>query len=104
MEAICCYETQFPPVKSLTLEGIRAINTADGCMAAEVFLSRRPLKTNDLMQTAVWRSREDEGRRWPVENVGFCVARFLPGFLSVFFVRRGVVLPASIGGSLPSWC
>ncbi len=55
MEAIRCYETQFPPAKALTLEGIRAINTAEGlaagCMAAEVFLSPRPLKTTDLMQT-----------------------------------------------------
>ena len=55
MEAVRCYETQFPPAKALTLEGIRAINTAEGlaagCLAAEVFLSHRPVKTHDLMQT-----------------------------------------------------
>lgn len=55
MEAVRCYETQFPPAKALTLEGIRAINTAEGlaagCLAAEVFLSPRPIKTHDLMQT-----------------------------------------------------
>lgn len=55
MESIRCYATQFPPAKAMTLEGIRAINTAEGlaagCLAAEVFLSPRPIRTQDLMQT-----------------------------------------------------
>ncbi len=55
MESIRCYATQSPPAKAMTLEGIRAINTAEGlaagCLAAEVFWSPRPIRTQDLMQT-----------------------------------------------------
>jgi len=64
-EALRCCKTQFPPAKSLTLEGLRAINTAEGlaagCMAAEVFL-RPPVAQNEQPHAnPVWRSREAEG-------------------------------------------
>ncbi len=55
MQAIGCYQTQFPPAKARTLDGIRAINIAEGlasgCLAGEVFITPRPLRTTNLMTT-----------------------------------------------------
>jgi LmbE family N-acetylglucosaminyl deacetylase len=54
MEAVACYQSQFPPAKAHVLERIRGAamlaGAASGYAAAETFISVRPLGTRDLMQ------------------------------------------------------
>ena len=53
LEAIRCYETQFPPAKAHVLERVKALalqqGTAAGYTAGELFASPRTLGTRDLM-------------------------------------------------------
>jgi len=53
LEAIACYETQFPPNKRHVLERVRAAailtGTAAGVGAGEAFVSPRPIATTDLV-------------------------------------------------------
>ena len=54
MEAVACYQSQFPPAKAHVLERIRGAamlaGAASGYAAAETFISVRPLGTRNLMQ------------------------------------------------------
>jgi LmbE family N-acetylglucosaminyl deacetylase len=54
LEAIRCYQTQFPPAKAYVFERIRGaamlLGGAAGFAAGESFVSTRPLGTADLMQ------------------------------------------------------
>jgi len=55
LEAIRCYETQFPPERQMILEGIRALNIATGisagCRVGEMFANTRVMRSHDLMQS-----------------------------------------------------
>jgi N-acetylglucosamine malate deacetylase 1 len=57
MNAILCYETQFPPEKRGTLERVRGIASAAGAAAGfaagEIFSTTRPLGCEDLMRTVL---------------------------------------------------
>lgn len=54
LEAVRCYQTQFPPVKAHVFERIRGAallaGAAAGCAAGEVFRGVRPLLAHDLVQ------------------------------------------------------
>ncbi len=60
IEAILCYQTQFPPEKRTILERVRGIaiaaGTAAGFAAGEVFSTTRPLGCQDLVQTVLQQS------------------------------------------------
>ncbi|MEX0818345.1 MAG: PIG-L family deacetylase [Pirellulaceae bacterium] len=57
IEAIQCYETQFPAEKAYVFDRIRGAamlaGAASGFQAGEVFVSARPLGTTDLMKMAL---------------------------------------------------
>jgi LmbE family N-acetylglucosaminyl deacetylase len=54
LESIRCYQTQFPPAKAHVFERVRSAaqlaGTAAGFQAGEVFVSTRPLATNNMMR------------------------------------------------------
>ena len=54
MEAVGCYQTQFPPAKAKALERIRAFSMqqglADGYGAGEMLVSPTVVGTRDLMK------------------------------------------------------
>jgi LmbE family N-acetylglucosaminyl deacetylase len=54
LEAIRCYQTQFPPAKAYVFDRIRGAalltGTAAGFAAGEAFVGTRPLGTDDLMK------------------------------------------------------
>ena len=55
LEAIRCYQTQFPPAKQYIFDRVRALAEANGAgagfQAGEVLYSTRIIGSNDLMQT-----------------------------------------------------
>ena len=55
LEAVRCYQTQFPPAKAHVFDRIRAFalhqGSVSGFQAGELLVSPRTLGTNDLMQT-----------------------------------------------------
>jgi len=57
MEAIACYQTQFPPEKRSIFERVRALATSHGLsagvQAAEVLWSVKPIATRDLMHACI---------------------------------------------------
>ncbi|MCA9133089.1 MAG: PIG-L family deacetylase [Planctomycetales bacterium] len=57
LQAILCYQTQFPPEKQRTLDRVRGIaiaaGSAAGFAAGEVFTTTRPLGCTDLVKTAI---------------------------------------------------
>ncbi len=57
LEAILCYQTQFPPEKRLVLERVRAAamvaGLASGFAAGETFSTTKPLGVQDLVRTLI---------------------------------------------------
>lgn len=57
MEAIACYQTQFPPEKRSIFDRVRALATSHGLsagvQAAEVLWSVKPIATRDLMHACI---------------------------------------------------
>lgn len=55
LDAIRCYETQFPGRREKIIEGIRILSIATGItagtLAGETFFSPRPIRTRNLMQS-----------------------------------------------------
>jgi N-acetylglucosamine malate deacetylase 1 len=67
LEAIRCYQTQFPPAKEHVLERVRAValnqGTSAGYEAGELFASPRTLGTRDLMHFLFGLAPADEPRK-----------------------------------------
>ncbi len=57
IEAVKCYQTQFPPEKAYVFDRVRGVamttGAAAGFLAGEVFVQTRPVGTTDLMKTVL---------------------------------------------------